>query len=118
MQLGLHGPSAVLRAARAMRRRLRAAGTDPDGFVVQAMAPPGVELLVGCTADPQFGPVIACAAGGTTAELLADVAVRLGPLTEADVADCRGPCGPSRCSPAIAARRRPTSRRSRTSCAA
>ena len=86
VQVGLRGQAAVLRAARAMRRRLRAAGTDPDGFLVQAMAPAGVELLVGFTADPQFGPVIACAAGGTTAELLADVAVRLGPLSEADVA--------------------------------
>jgi acyl-CoA synthetase (NDP forming) len=30
--------------------------------------------------DPVFGPVVACGAGGTTAELLKDVAVRLPPL--------------------------------------
>ena len=37
--------------------------------------------------DPQFGPVMACAAGGTAAELLADAAVRLAPLSERDVAE-------------------------------
>ena len=86
VRLGLRSPTAVLRAARAMRRRLRDRGIEPAGYLVQAMAPAGVELLVGVSSDPQFGPVIACAAGGTTAELLADVTVRLGPLTEDDVA--------------------------------
>jgi acyl-CoA synthetase (NDP forming) len=51
------------------------------------MAPPGVELLVGFTSDPGFGPVIACAAGGTAVELRADAAIRLAPLTERDVHD-------------------------------
>ena len=49
------------------------------------MASPGVELLVGFTNDPHFGPVMACAAGGTAVELLADAAIRLAPLTERDV---------------------------------
>jgi acyl-CoA synthetase (NDP forming) len=35
--------------------------------------------LVGVVHDPSFGPVIACGAGGTTAELLEDVAVRITP---------------------------------------
>ena len=34
--------------------------------------------------DPSFGPVIACGAGGTSAELLKDVAVRITPLTDVD----------------------------------
>jgi acyl-CoA synthetase (NDP forming) len=44
------------------------------------MAGPGVELLVGLSHDPLFGPVIACGAGGVEAELLKDVSVRLTPL--------------------------------------
>ena len=80
----LPGPTAVRRAAAALRDRLAAAGDQVAGFVVQRMAPPGVEVLVGATVDPQFGPVVVCGAGGRTAELLRDVAVRLTPLTDRD----------------------------------
>ena len=41
----------------------------------------GPELLVGVVEDPTFGPVLACGAGGTQAELLKDVAVRVCPIT-------------------------------------
>jgi acyl-CoA synthetase (NDP forming) len=68
-----------------MRRSLRQAGFDVTGFLVQRMAPAGTEMLVGVTSDPLFGPVVACAAGGTAAELLADSAIRLAPLSERDV---------------------------------
>ncbi len=44
----------------------------------------GVELIVGVVGDAVFGPVLACGAGGTTAELLRDVAVRVCPLTGTD----------------------------------
>ena len=82
VELGLRSPTAVVRAARAMRRRLAAAGLPVRGFVVQSMAEDGVELLAGVVADPVFGPVVACAAGGTNAELERDSAVRLAPLGE------------------------------------
>jgi acyl-CoA synthetase (NDP forming) len=82
--LGLRTPAAVRRAAHAMRKRLAANGTAVDGFLVQAMAPDGVELLVGATADPLFGPVVACGAGGVDVELTRDVGVRLAPLTDRD----------------------------------
>jgi acyl-CoA synthetase (NDP forming) len=85
VRLALRGRASVLRAAQAMHRDLGAAGLPPTGFLVQPMAEPGVELLVGLTHDPLFGPVVACAAGGTAAELLADVCVRLAPLSEQDV---------------------------------
>jgi acetate---CoA ligase (ADP-forming) len=68
-----------------MRATLGASGHEPAGFLVQPMVAPGVELLVGVTHDPLFGPVVACAAGGTAAELLADASVRLAPLSERDV---------------------------------
>jgi acetate---CoA ligase (ADP-forming) len=44
----------------------------------------GVELTVGVVHDPSFGPVLACGAGGPTAELIQDVAVRITPLTDLD----------------------------------
>jgi acyl-CoA synthetase (NDP forming)/RimJ/RimL family protein N-acetyltransferase len=85
VRLGLQGRTAVLRAARAMKRSLAQHGHVTTGFVVQPMAPPGVELLVGFTCDAHFGPIVACAAGGTAVELLADAAIRLAPLSERDV---------------------------------
>jgi len=43
-----------------------------------------VEMLVGSTADPQFGPLVVCGLGGTAAEVHDDVSVRLTPLTDLD----------------------------------
>ncbi len=82
--LDLPGPTAVRRAALAMRERLGRGGHAVEAFVVQAMAPAGIEMLVGATADPQFGPVVAVGAGGRAVELLRDVAVRLTPVTDRD----------------------------------
>ena len=78
--LGVRGARAAERAAGRIAAALRGEGHEVDGFVVQAMVPPGVELLVGVTSDPHFGPVIACGAGGVAVELLADAAVRLAPV--------------------------------------
>jgi acetate---CoA ligase (ADP-forming) len=77
-------PDAVLAAAEDMNARLRASGHAPGGFVVQRMSAPGVEMIVGVVHDPQFGPVVACGAGGVLVELLKDVSVRLTPITALD----------------------------------
>jgi len=87
VRLGLQGATAVARAARELRTALQAAGAAVEGFVVQAMAPAGVEMLVGVVCDPQFGPVVACGAGGTAVELLGDVQVRLAPIARAEASD-------------------------------
>ncbi|MFI9629420.1 acetate--CoA ligase family protein [Streptomyces sp. NPDC052042] len=55
-------------------------------YLVEAMAPPGVDLVVGARRDPVFGPVVLLGLGGTTAEALADVAIRLAPLSPAEAA--------------------------------
>lgn len=83
--LNLRGGDAVLAAATEMSERLAAAGQPPTGFVVQQMVSGGVEMIVGLIQDPSFGPVLACGAGGVTAELIHDVSVRLLPLSEQDV---------------------------------
>jgi acyl-CoA synthetase (NDP forming) len=44
-------------------------------------------MIVGLVQDPSFGPVLACGAGGVTAELIQDVSVRLTPLSEQDPAE-------------------------------
>jgi acyl-CoA synthetase (NDP forming) len=70
-----------------MRDQLIGRGVEPTGFVVQRMARAGVEMLVGVVHDPQFGPVVACGAGGVQVELLRDVSVRLTPLAKEDAAE-------------------------------
>jgi acetyl coenzyme A synthetase (ADP forming)-like protein len=85
VRLDLKGASAVRRAARSMAAAVRAATGQPaSGFVLQRMAPVGVELLVGMVNDPHFGPTVACSPGGTLVELLKDVSVRLTPLSRGD----------------------------------
>ena len=82
--LDLREDEAVRRAFREMSQRVGGAMT---GVIVQAMVPGGVEMLVGSTFDPSFGPVIACGTGGTFVELFHDVVVRLHPLTDVDAAE-------------------------------
>ena len=86
VRLGLNGAEQVRAAAHEMTKQLTAYGHSPSGFVVQQMAKRGVEMLVGVVHDPQFGPVVACGAGGVQVELLKDVSVRLSPLSNEDAA--------------------------------
>jgi acyl-CoA synthetase (NDP forming) len=87
VRLNLDGPPVVRHVAAEMRDQLIAQGQAPTGFMVQRMAEPGVEMLVGVVHDPQFGPVVACGAGGVQVELLRDVSVRLTPLAKEDAAE-------------------------------
>jgi acetyltransferase len=59
-------------------------------FLVEAMAPPGIDLLAGAARDPVFGPVVLLGLGGLVAEALADVAVALAPLSAAQAAKLPG----------------------------
>jgi acyl-CoA synthetase (NDP forming) len=82
VRLGLDGADAVRAAAREIEHAVACSGHRLDGLVVQPMAPTGVELIVGVVHDHSFGPVLACGAGGTSAELVSDVAVRITPVTD------------------------------------
>jgi acetyltransferase len=55
-------------------------------FLIEVMAPSGVDLVAGARRDPVFGPVVVAGLGGITAEAIADVAVRLAPLSAAEAA--------------------------------
>ncbi|MFI0446350.1 acetate--CoA ligase family protein [Actinomadura sp. 6N118] len=61
-----------------------------DRVLVESMAPAGIDLMVGATRDPVFGPVVLVGLGGTAAEALADVAIRLAPVTAANAAAMPG----------------------------
>jgi acyl-CoA synthetase (NDP forming) len=55
-----------------------------DGVAVQRMEPQGIEVIVGVTKDPQFGPVLMFGLGGVLVEVLKDVAFRVIPIEQRD----------------------------------
>ncbi len=48
------------------------------------MAKPGIEVILGMTRDPQFGPVLMFGLGGVLVEVLRDVSFRIISLTPRD----------------------------------
>ena len=82
--LGLEGEDAVRAGWQELERRVRAAGRRWAGAVVQPLAAPGADVLVGTITDPEVGPVMAIGLGGRHAGLAGDVAFRPLPLTDVD----------------------------------
>lgn len=61
-----------------------------EGVVVSPMRERGVELFVGVTVDPQWGPTLALGLGGVWIELLKDTSLRLLPVSPADIVEMLG----------------------------
>jgi acyl-CoA synthetase (NDP forming) len=84
-QGGVHLNLQTTREVRDTTAELLALGVglgDPDAAVlVQPMKKGIVELIVGLSRDPTFGPVVAVGLGGTLAELIDDVVLGIPPLT-------------------------------------
>jgi acetyl coenzyme A synthetase (ADP forming)-like protein len=74
----------VKEAARDMAKRLSKEGIREPTFLVQEMVSGAVEMFIGVATDADFGPLLACGAGGAVVELIRDVIVRLTPLTDMD----------------------------------
>jgi acetate---CoA ligase (ADP-forming) len=85
--LGLHHPSEIAEAIDTMRENLAERGLAQHGerFLVQELVTDGIEMVIGVTHDPSFGPLVLTGAGGTLVELLGDVSLRITPLTDIDV---------------------------------
>jgi acyl-CoA synthetase (NDP forming) len=86
VRLGLNNAGAIAAAFDEIVAAASAAFPEApiDGCLVMPMRPDGVELFVG-TARTAWGPTIAVGLGGIWIEALADVALRLLPVTETDV---------------------------------
>jgi acetate---CoA ligase (ADP-forming) len=53
-------------------------------YIIEEMAKSGLEIIIGAVNDDSFGPTVLLGLGGTTAEALEDVAMRLAPLAVSD----------------------------------
>ncbi|MBI2831189.1 MAG: acetate--CoA ligase family protein [Chloroflexi bacterium] len=58
-----------------------------QGVSVQTMARKGIEVIIGMSKDPQFGPVLMFGLGGVLVEVLKDVSFRIVPITREDARD-------------------------------
>lgn len=73
--VGLKDEAALQTAWQTMSQRIAAAfpGLEPEGYLVEAMAAPGLEMVAGARRDPQWGPVLLAGLGGVWIEALHDV---------------------------------------------
>jgi acyl-CoA synthetase (NDP forming) len=86
VKLDLKSPEEVAAAFDEIMAAARRAAPDAaiDGVSVQQMARPGIEVIVGVSTDPQFGPVIMFGLGGILVEVLKDVSFRIIPIASRD----------------------------------
>ena len=87
VRLGLADARAAGAAVREMEALAREKGLRLDGFLVEEMAPAGVELAIGGVIDRRFGPVLMLGLGGVFIEIFADTAFRVCPLERGDALD-------------------------------
>jgi acyl-CoA synthetase (NDP forming) len=74
----------VREAIRAMSVLPKIAAARVDGWLIEEMAPPGQELVIGGVRDPDFGPLVMLGLGGIFVEVLGDVSFRICPITRLD----------------------------------
>jgi acetyl coenzyme A synthetase (ADP forming)-like protein len=84
VKLWLDSADDVRAAVEELRTRL---GADLVRIVVQPQLSEGVELIVGVTLDPLFGPLVMVGLGGIAVELLGDRSFRVLPVTDVDAAE-------------------------------
>ena len=84
--LGVEGAAAAHAAFERVTGNARAfaPGAVIRGVRVERMADPGVEVIVGVSRDPDFGPMLAVGLGGVLVELLDDVVLSPAPVDAAE----------------------------------
>lgn len=84
VKLGLEAHAAVVAAIGEIGAACQAHGLEPEGFLVEEQAEPGLEMVVGGLLDPRFGPCVMVGLGGIFVEMLEDVSFRVAPIDRHD----------------------------------
>jgi acetate---CoA ligase (ADP-forming) len=81
--LNLSSAQALSQAMQSMVENITTAAPDAEvkGFLIQKMAPKGLEVIVGMKRDPAFGPLMMFGLGGIYVELFKDVGFGVAPMT-------------------------------------
>jgi acyl-CoA synthetase (NDP forming) len=79
--IDLHGADEVRRGFRSLKG---AFGHRLAGVIVKPMVTGGVEVMISMLQEEAVGPLVLFGAGGAAADMLADRAARLAPLTDSD----------------------------------
>jgi acyl-CoA synthetase (NDP forming) len=87
--INIMGRKALLTAIAEMEKTLKRLKPRPaiDGFLVQEMAPSGIECFVGGRRDQAFGSIIMVGLGGVFIEIFKDTSIRLAPVTKREADD-------------------------------
>ncbi len=75
--LNIADASSLEKAVRQMKNKF---SDIPHALLVQKMARPGIELILGGRRDPVFGPVVLFGIGGIFTEIFRDTAIELAPV--------------------------------------
>jgi acetyltransferase len=83
IRLGLGGAKAVAEGFEQVVASAKryAPNAQINGVLVQEMAKPGVELILGVIRDPSLGPIVVAGLGGIYVEVLKDVSYRAAPVS-------------------------------------
>lgn len=94
VELHLADQNSVHAAMAGMVQRARSNGHRIEGFLIEQMAPPGHNVVIGGVRDPSFGQIIMFGLGGIFVEVMRDVAFRICPVMPIDahemIAELRG----------------------------
>jgi acetyl-CoA synthetase (ADP-forming) len=87
VRVGVHDTQSLCAAIESIERAAGEHGVAVEGYLVEEMAPRGVEMLVGGIVDPVFGPAVLVGLGGIFTEVLDDVVARICPIGRDDACD-------------------------------
>jgi acetyltransferase len=87
LALNVQGEAAVTQQFERLVSVAQSADMVLAGVLIQAMAAPGIEVIVGVYRDPTFGPMLSVGPGGVLAELIDETQTAPLPLSAADVAN-------------------------------